>query len=174
MSGYDGYSMSNNARDAYAEDAVTLSGITAAWVKRHSIPCTASALKTLIAEGSVTTTEYHHTSKHYNATDFFRPESVKAQVESLGAERVAEVVADAKARKVKASVVKVYENCHVEWLEWGGTRKRPYPIERSSVNATVSVKGNTATITLASGHSFTKRLTTNGFSFNAPELERAS
>lgn len=166
MSGYDGYSMSNNAVAAYIEGAVPLSGITAAWVRENEIPCSAAVLKTLIAEGAVWTNEYHHTSKHFNSTDFYRPDSVKKQVEVLGADRIAEIVAAAKARRKAASRVTVHEDCRVEWLEWMGTRKRPYPEERSVDGCTVSVKGNTATITLPNGAVFTKRLTTTGFSFH--------
>ncbi|GLE54867.1 hypothetical protein NJBCHELONAE_01780 [Mycobacteroides chelonae] len=163
--GYDGYSMSNNARAAYDDGAVPLSGMTAGWVKAHGIGCTAATLKVLIAENEVTTTEYHHTSTRYNTTEFYRPEAVKAQVERLGSDRISDIVAAAKARKQRESAGTVHRNCHVEWLEWGGTRNRPTAEEMHAEGATVAVKGQTATITLAGGRTFTKRLSTNGFRF---------
>lgn len=168
--GYDAFSMSNNARAAYNDGAVPLSGITTAWVKAHGIGCAASALKLLIAEDVVTTTEYHHTSKHYNTTEFYRPEAVKAQVERLGDVRIAEVVAAAKERRRAESSVTVHRNCHVEWLEWGGTRSYPSAEEMHAEGATVVVKGQTATITLKGGHTFTKRLSTNGFCFETAKV----
>lgn len=166
--GYVGQSMSVNARDAYDDGAVPLSGITAAWVRDHEIGCTVAELKDLIATYKVMTLEYHHTGKHFNSTDFYRPEDVRKQVAALSAEDIAKARAEVKAEKAKASTSTVYKNCHVEWLEW--VMRQPTREEESG--ATVVVKGNTATITLRNGVTFTKRLTTTGFSFETEKARR--
>ena len=38
MAGYDGYSMSNNAVNAYDDGMVPLSKINSAWLSEHGIP----------------------------------------------------------------------------------------------------------------------------------------
>lgn len=61
-----------------------------------------------------------------------------------------------------------YEHQEVRWLEWpkfkyGGRSGKP--TEHYATECQVNVKGVTATITLPSGESFTKRLSTSGFEF---------
>lgn len=170
--GYDGYSMSNNARAAYDDGAVPLSGITAEWVKCHNIGCTVTELKALIGNYQVTSSEYHHTGKHFNRTDFYRPEDVREQVAQLSREDIDVAKAAVKAQTTKDSEVTVHKNCHVEWLEWFGTRAHPKAERETAEGATVSVKGQTATITFADGKSMTKRLSTNGFSFETAKARK--
>ena len=60
MAGYDGFSMSKNARDAHASGKLPASklakelGVSTAAVRQFFSP-----------------SEWHHTSKHYNRTDFY-------------------------------------------------------------------------------------------------------
>ena len=63
MAGYDGHSMSNNARDAYAQGKMPASklakklGVATPTIRHFFDAC-----------------EWHHTSKKYNQTDFYRAE----------------------------------------------------------------------------------------------------
>lgn len=168
--GYDGLSMSNNARSAYDDGAVPLSGINAAWVREHDIGCTVTVLKDLIAASVVQTSEWHHTSRHYNETEFYRPKAVREAVAALTPEAIAKARAEVKA--AKSPDVEVHRNCTVEWLEWDGSRSRPTCEEYRAEGATVTVKGQTATVRLVSGHTFTKRLFTRGFSFESAKARR--
>lgn len=168
MTGYCGYSMSNNAVKAYEDGLVPASkikGVPAALVQEF---CTAE--------------EWHHTSNRYNRTDFYDASKVRVVFglpisdeerqrlqneqgydESDFAPKPAAVAA--LKNKGKKEAVTVHERCYVEWIEWSGTRNHPKATERGEAGCTVAVKGQTATITLPSGYSFQKRLSTNGFSF---------
>lgn len=64
MAGYDGYSMSNNARAAYRDDTMPKT----AWMREHKVPREVFEL--------VEPDEWHHTSKKFNATDFYGTETV--------------------------------------------------------------------------------------------------
>lgn len=74
--GYDGYSMSNNARDAYANGEMPLSR----WKKETLLEMLSEInpevdfgklnLDTLKKQ-MLTRSSWHHTSKHYNQTDFY-------------------------------------------------------------------------------------------------------
>jgi len=66
--------------------------------------------------------EWHHTSKMYNKTDYYNPESVCD-------EDIAKMKAiDAEARKAKKAQP-VTKRCNVEYVEWTGTRNRPHKHE---------------------------------------------
>jgi hypothetical protein len=157
MAGYNyGMGMSNNAVDAYNTGLVPASkikGIPVSLIRKH---CNAA--------------EWHHSSKFYNEIDFFDKEEVLA---TFGKIKSDEYEADENAildlndykSNLKNLKVKKYTNCEVKWLEWYGTRNHPKCSERSEKNCTVVVKNLTATITLVSGVTFKKRLTTNGFNF---------
>lgn len=155
MAGYNGFSMSNNAVAAYENGLVPASkvpGVPAALVKAHCRP-----------------SEWHHSSKNYNRVNFYDPAEVRA-IFGLEAheDHEADPVAVAALAERKTGAKKSAEaltNCRVEWIEWTGSLKRPKATEMVAEGCTVLVKGQTATITLPSGKTLTKRLTTNGFSF---------
>ncbi len=160
MTGYKGYSMSNNAVRAYGEGLVTASKIG------YGIPAA-------LIDQYVHAEEWHHTSSRYNRTNFYNPEKVLATFGIAETEdypfseyrrdtAVAALTAH-KASKNKAPAALTGQT--VTWLEWGGTRNHPKATEIKAENCTVTVKGNTATVTLPNGRNFQKRLTTNGFSY---------
>ena len=71
MSGYDGYSMSNRARQAYADGKMPLSKIKKKDLEDHGIDATVADFKRAVRAGLIVPSEWHHTSKHYNETDFY-------------------------------------------------------------------------------------------------------
>ena len=153
MAGYDGFSMSNNAREAYRSGLVTAkdTGVPAHLVERFCL-CD----------------EWHHTSSWFNETKFYDREYVRA---TFGLEKSEDYDANPEAvaaledyRRSLASA-KTHDNCHVEWLEWSGTRKHPVAIRRSAEGCRVTVKGVTATVETPEGKRFVKRLNTKGFYF---------
>lgn len=68
MAGYDNFSMSNNARAAYASGEAPFS----------KLPARIRRLGRQTLEYYVKPSSYHHTSAKYNCTDFYRIEEVNA------------------------------------------------------------------------------------------------
>ena len=154
MAGYSpDFSMSNNAKAAYQDGLVPASkipGVPAALAKKFCRP-----------------SEWHHTSKVYNRTDFFDPDEVRATFGLIEREDYSADPAaiEALAAHKRGGTAETHLNCRVEWIEWAGSLKRPKATEMAASGCTVVVKGQTATITLPGGTTLTKRLTTNGFRF---------
>jgi hypothetical protein len=153
MAGYDGFSMSNNAREAYRSGLVTakLTGVPAHLVREF---CRYE--------------EWHHTSSRFNVTRFYNREYVRATFglePSEDYDANPDAVAALEEYRRGLSSAKTYDNCRVSWLEWGGTRKHPVATRRSAEGCRVTVKGVTATIETPEGKSFRKRLKTRGFWF---------
>jgi len=158
MAGYNGYSMSNNAVAAYDAGLLPASKI-------KQVPA-------ILIERFVPAAEWHHSSKSYNRVKFYDPTQVLAtfgQIESCDEDgdpipANPDAIAALAAYQVeKKGGATVHTSCTVEWIEWAGSLKRPTATERKEVGCTVSIKGQTATITLASGEVVTKRLSTRGF-----------
>ncbi len=156
MSGYYGYSMSNNAISAYDAGFVPASKIG------HGIPAS-------LIEKYCRYEEWHHTSKEYNITNFYNPVKVLATFGIIEHEYypvnldAVQALKEYKEEKKKREV-KVYENCTVEWLEWGGTRKHPKAIQCHAKNATVTHDGGQfVKIRLTDGTEFRKKIGSNGF-----------
>lgn len=157
MAGYNGLSMSNNAVAAYDSGllpASKIKGIPAALIERF---CRYE--------------EWHHSSKAFNRVKFYNAEYVRA-VFGLIEHEEHEANPDAvraleEAKATRGDAQTVHTGCIVEWIEWSGSLKRPKAEECRAEGCTVSVKGQTATITLANGNSFVKRLTTRGFTFSS-------
>ena len=161
MAGYNyAAGMSNNAVAAYDDGllpASKIKGIPAALIEAH---CRYA--------------EWHHSSKAYNRTKFYDPAYVRARFgleaseeHQADADAVAALSAAKTAKKADSS--QVLTGCSVEWLEWSGSLSRPRCEEMKAEGCTVVVKGQTATITLADGSSFIKRLSTRGFRFTRKE-----
>ena len=152
MAGYDGFSKSNNAIDAEDRGLMNASsvakriGVTAAIVKKH---CQHD--------------EWHHTSSHYNKTEYYDFDNIDdITIKTMQEEH----------NKIQQKGTTIHHDCKVEWLDWGGSRKYPTCTERLEFGATISVKGQTASIKLKGGKTFKKRLTTNGFGFIESWSER--
>ena len=69
MAGYNGYSMSNNAVKAYSEGKVPLSKINTEILNQFNIPLSVKDVKAILKEEGPC--EWHHTSCHYNCTNFY-------------------------------------------------------------------------------------------------------
>jgi len=86
MAGYNGFSMSNNAVEAYNKGLLPLSKITASMLKDAGIKTKKSELKILTSNGIIKHTEWHHTSCHYNCTDFYSLDDIREQLEQIESE----------------------------------------------------------------------------------------
>lgn len=151
MAGYAGFSKSNNAVSAELEGL---------------LPATAAARELRVPAGfirdEVAPDEWHHTSKMFNATNYYRVAEVREWLDSDEGQDRLEAW---KTRQKALGAVRVYEDCRVTWLEWSGTRSHPAAAEHTAERATVTVKGQTATVRLEDGQEFRKRITSRGFTF---------
>ena len=125
MSGYCGYSMSNNAVDAYRCGEKPLSK----WLKTDLIDAIEDVIedKTDIAKFKKLTvkqlkshflckTSWHHTSKMYNETSFY-------SIDEDNIDRFLKGELVITNEKVKASEQK--EMIEIEYPVWGGTKRHP-------------------------------------------------
>lgn len=149
MTGYFGYSKSNNA--VQAEDngyfPASIIGkklrVPAGFIKEYFKPC-----------------EWHHCSKWYNEVDYYNLESIR---ESLTTTESQEALEEYRKRDKARQLPVKYYDCKVTYLRWFGRKSLPETIEL--LGRTVTVKSKTATISLGNGQTLAKRLTTRGFSF---------
>ena len=103
MAGYFEHSKSNNAIDAERN------GRFPASVLAKMIGVKPGAIRALLKP-----TEWHHTSKHFNATDYYSED------------QALEIIEDLKAWKPEAKPEEVHEGCTGSFLEWSGTRNHPH------------------------------------------------
>jgi len=73
MAGYHNYSMSNNAVTAYDSGECPISKLP------DALGVSMNLIKRAIAELNIRRSSYHHTSKFYNATDFYRIEDFETE-----------------------------------------------------------------------------------------------
>lgn len=84
MAGYNWRAgKSNNAVAAEAEGLVVKSKLTAAWLQTHGIEETVGFIKFLIQAGKICPTEWHHTSKFFNRTDYYSAEEIIETLELM-------------------------------------------------------------------------------------------
>lgn len=167
MSGYNGYSMSINAVSAYNDGEMPLSKWTkseiistiedAVVVGSVRLKCSIDKLKSvpvkLLKDICLYNSSWHHTSKHYNVTDFYAIDFFK--IEELTDEEIDRIVSDYKKDQLVKEVEKE-EKWLCEYLEWGGTRKHPKATVHQSEGV---IKGNW--FILPNGSK--KKTTANGF-----------
>jgi hypothetical protein len=144
MAGYSGYSKSNNA--VAAEE----SGRYPATTLGKLLGVKPKAIKALL-----TASEWHHTSSHFNRTDYYDAEEAQERLEDL------------KAWKEPKTGEIVHEKCYGEYTEWSGSRNYPKATIVKFENLTVIEKGNWFTFNLADQtktvYKIRKSRSTNGF-----------
>ncbi len=167
MAGYEGYSKSNNALDAESE------GKFPASVLAKKLGVQSQAIKALMRP-----CEWHHTSSHYNATNYYDGMILLDVKNGTFNESDYDEEDLAEARELLEKLQawqpageEVHENCDVKWLEWSGTRKHPKAQEMTASGCRVAVKGSTCMITFADGKTMTKRQETRGFFFYPRNVE---
>ena len=149
--GYVDYSMSERAAAAYRDGLLPASklarrlGVSTAAVREFLVP-----------------REWHHTSKHFNETEFFlSPHADEDLTDTEADALIAKMREWDKERKATAKGANTYR-ARVKWLVWEGSRNYPRAVEHAA-DAQVTEKGNTFTIVLDDGYTFRKRRHTRGF-----------
>lgn len=126
MAGYaQDFSKSNNAVDAERAGRFPASVLA----KRIGVKC--GAIKALLSP-----CEWHHTSKHYNATDYYSEESAL------------EIIDELRAWREPEKDVAVFEHCRGSYLEWSGTRNHPHARAIEFANVRATKKGQWFTLDL--------------------------
>jgi len=167
MAGYDGFSMSNNARRAYDRGEAPASKIA----QRIGRGATAKGVRAVLRPSS-----WHHTSKEFNRTDFFdigsAAENLADECGAQDAAAVARAIQWIEAAIIGASKAaaadttaenETISNATVRWLEWGGTRKHPVAVVHEAHGCSVQARGDWRIVTLPDGKVFRKNVNTRGF-----------
>lgn len=136
MAGYNGWSMSNNAVAAYEDGEKPLSKWTKTDIfdainkQEVELKCSIEKLKKLpvkvLKEVCLTYSSWHHTSNHYNKTDFYLLDVDR--IENLADDKIEELLLDYKTGK-KAESKSSEERWKCAFLEWSGSRKHPVATE---------------------------------------------
>lgn len=136
MAGYNGFSMSNNAVAAYEDGEKPLSKWTKTDIfdaineQEVELKCSIEKLKKLpvkvLKEVCLTYSSWHHTSNHYNKTDFYSLDVDR--IENLTDDKIEELLLDYKTGK-KVESKPSEEKWECAFLEWSGSRKHPVATE---------------------------------------------
>ena len=127
MAGYYNFSMSNNARTAYANGEKPLSRWTKEEILSELEEETAEKLKPLTARELrkilLYRSSWHHTSSRYNRTSFYSINKDKA--EEITEEEIREIIKMRKERIIEGKEVKEtstpsYITALVQYTEWEG------------------------------------------------------
>lgn len=162
-SGYNGYSMSNRAVEAYDEGLKPKSKFTKddfkkAVSKEQKIFIDNLTLAEL-KQYYLIRKEWHHTSNHFNKTDFYMIDA--DELEKLGMIDLKKIKDMTKREKEEAKQKKLEAENGEKWickyLIWSGTRKHPKAEEFESAGV---IKGNWF---YPDGESFKKSIKANGF-----------
>lgn len=133
MSGYNGYSMSNNAVMAYDNGEKPYSKWTKAEILREAADQglhSDLAKKLTVAEARglfLKWSSWHHTSSMYNRTDFYVVDAT-----DVTDERIAEIIANREPKKTSKEEKPKMEKAYVRYGEWTGTRKHPKLVEKEA------------------------------------------
>jgi hypothetical protein len=141
-SGYNGYSMSNRAVEAYSNGEKPLSK----WTKAEIISAVseidsdkAELLKSVKAltlkEKVLYCSSWHHTSSRYNKTNFYRID--EDFINGLTEEDIAEMALENRNEKKKS---KTYKG-DIFYIEWSGTRNYPKAEEKCLSNVNIEERG---------------------------------
>ncbi|MCL2607628.1 MAG: hypothetical protein FWD92_03625 [Methanomassiliicoccaceae archaeon] len=142
MAGYKGYSMSNRAIEAYEDGEKPLSKWTKAEIlsqleeeglSKRKIESLSKMTVADMKDKLLVRTSWHHTSKHYNRTDFY-------SVDTTAAEKLDMRTYERPKPQPKEAIVKPEEERAIaEYLVWSGTRNYP---KADYVKAQGMIKGN--------------------------------
>lgn len=138
MAGYSGFSMSNNAIDAYENGEKPLSK----WKKADIVEAVESYRDenkltfsmdlfgkislAVMKERFLYKSSYHHTSLHFNKTDFYSIDDT--ELDELTDEQIEAIICQSK-KENKVELAPCEEVWKCAFLEWSGTRKHPKATE---------------------------------------------
>ena len=145
-SGYDRYSMSNRAVDAYNDGRKPLSQFNSDDLYVFNVELqqegyevqvkSLAAFKRLLkAYGSIG--EWHHTSSYFNKTNFYDPFNI---LYKLSGDSLISAINDAN-EPLKKEKIEIYEG-NFEYLTWSGTKKHPKATKQFLTDVWIKEKGS--------------------------------
>lgn len=150
MAGYHNYSMSNNAVEAYYTGEKPISKWKKSDIiseinqyrKEFDLPMIdITKLKKvsikIMHKHFLRCSSWHHTSSHYNKTDFYSID--EEAIDSLSPDTINHLIEQTDLEKTEAKLEKQEERWECEYLVWGGTRKHP---KAEAVISTGTIIGN--------------------------------
>lgn len=144
-SGYVGHSMSVRAKHAYDGGLLSKGKIKKSDLKDAGINIPVNFIKWMMPN-IITPSEWHHTSKHLNKTDFYDLEDIKEQLENINIESHLNQYNGEREKERLEKDQKQQEKGYyafVEYGEWGGSRKHS---KLTHYKSYVFIKGNWAYI----------------------------
>ena len=147
MAGYNGFSMSNNAVDAYNNGEKPLSKWTKAdileaisdYAEENDLKINMDLLKKVSAKVIksifLSKSSWHHTSLMYNRTDFYSLD--ESEVVELTDDKINSLIEKSKQKEEK--IEEAVETWECEYLVWNGSRKHPKATEECAIG---EIKGN--------------------------------
>ena len=146
--GYDGYSMSNNARSAYEDGRKPISQFDSDDVSDFNDSLEEMGISTKVKSVAAfkrlmqsygSSGEWHHTSSYYNTTDFYDPSSV---LEKLSDGSITdEAIKEANNYKAPKQNTKIHHG-DFHYLEWEGTRKHPKAVSHTLTDVDIEERGS--------------------------------
>ncbi len=142
MAGYYGYSMSNNAVEAYEDGEMPLSKWTKTEimsrlkeyeVSEEMLTELKKLKKQQLKDLLLTKSSWHHTSSYYNETDFYTIDD--EALEELTLEKIREL-ATCEPTKENPETPEKWE---CKFLIWGGSRNHPKATEYTEIG---EIRGN--------------------------------
>lgn len=122
--GYIGQSMSVRAKSAYDDGLLSKAKIKKDDLEDAGIDLPVNFIKSLMPR-IIKPTEWHHTGKHYNETDFYDLDDIKEQLENKDIDRLLEIYEEEKKEKKLEQEKLKKEKGHyayVKYGEWEGSR----------------------------------------------------
>ena len=164
--GYSGYSMSNNAVQAYEDGEMPLSK----WTKQdildaieeirpEIIPMISKFTVQKLKDTFLTYSSWHHTSDYYNKTDFYSIDEDK--VESITSDEINQIlnIKPEKKEKLPSNIRKG----KIDYIVWTGTRKHPKANEQHLKDINIEERGSFYVVTDDNGKELVrKKIGSNG------------
>ena len=146
-SGYNGYSMSNRAVEAYEDGEKPLSKWRKAEiidkVKELDIKFNIELLKkvklNILKDFLLKKSSWHHTSSYCNSTDFYSLDV--DYIEELTSRDIEKLILRGKKEKAVRQEEEPKRLANFYYLEWGGSRKHPRAYEHKLEGVYVQKKG---------------------------------
>lgn len=147
MAGYNGYSMSNNAVEAYNNGEMPLSKWKKAdiieainrYIEDNEVQFNVDLLFKLpvkiLKSKVLAKSSWHHTSNRFNKTDFYSLDEY--YIDQLTDTKINEMLEEYKNAKNEEEIIEEKWEC--EFLEWSGSRKHPKATEIREIGI---IKGN--------------------------------
>ena len=121
-SGYVGHAMSVRAKEAYEAGLVTKSTLKKEDLQRADIQLPVGFVKWLMTT-RLTPSEWHHTSTHFNETDFYDLNIIKEELKEMAIDDLKEAYQASRKQTKKEEQALYY--AYISYGEWEGSRKHP-------------------------------------------------